>query len=69
MWGLTKDFGLIGSDVLTFIGYEQTKKKQTDKQSIYIYVKCILYFIYLFIYWKYQYVEIRKLIELFFAFI
>ena len=36
MGGPTKKLGLIGSSVLTFIGYKQTNKnRQTDKQNIY----------------------------------
>ena len=35
MWCPTKNLGLIGSAVLTFIGYKQTNK-QTDKQNLYI---------------------------------
>ena len=40
MWGLTKNLGPIGPDVLTFIGYRQTTKqtpKQTNRQPKYIY--------------------------------
>ena len=33
MWGPTKMFKKIGSDVLTIFGYKQTNK-QTEKQSI-----------------------------------
>ena len=35
MWGPTQNLDLIGSAVLTFIGYKQTNK-QTEKKSIYI---------------------------------
>ena len=41
MWGPTKKLGLIGSAILTFIGYKQTNK-QTDRQAKYISIKIIL---------------------------
>ena len=40
MWGPTKNFGRIGSAVLTFIGYKQTNK-QTDRQAKYIYIDIV----------------------------
>ncbi len=35
MWGPTQNLGLIGSAVLTFIGYKQTNK-HPDKPNLYI---------------------------------
>ena len=34
MWGPTENLGPICSVVVTFIGYKQTNKRKTDKQSI-----------------------------------
>ena len=41
MWSPTQNFGPIGSDVLTFIGYKQTDKQteyRQKSQSLYIYI-------------------------------